>query len=646
MIAAWWYTRSSRLKWTIRIYTVCYFLCAWMMKSQAIARADDTTEAVSRSGNMMGWTGLHSMRGIPSSSLHLITLSDRRGNGFFDVIMAIVQVFKDIVTFTFPAGLLTGAVAAFVLFMSLILWLFKFAQSMVWLQWLAALFAPLFTALVQVVVHLGILPACLMIGLTTGAVVFMLGERGRGMAMMAAAFGVGLVSLAFFSDPVGDLYSDNGLLSSIRHLGFQVGEAGARNGALPGANGAAQLDNAMARMVTALQEGPLMQVNFGHVLGSQCDSAYKEALGTADSSAALDKIRGCDSAAADYAEHLAWEALASVGIFGFLAAVMSLFIIYVVVSEVEVGFKAGAYAISVVPMSGPGAIPGPPQRVWVKLLKNVGLAALEWFAYTVFVSFVAVLIISATGDEFAARTGINHPVVKFLVSTILSTAAIVAFWKMTRSFRTISHSKMSKAMSGPATAAQAAMLAAVAKGQSAGEWAHNWLNSRGDGDSDDDDDDEDIDGQGKNSPRDPDVPTLPDNIPETVVPTTADAADSSGEGSTSRTQAAADAAVAAAAPEAAAAQRVAERVRGRHHAENETPSSPDRAAAATQAAQQYLTDDDHDPEHSTATAHGSEGDSTPAVPGLPADVPASTASPEPADNGPSVQTTPEGSSSS
>ncbi|WP_207551309.1 hypothetical protein, partial [Mycobacteroides abscessus] len=85
--------------------------------------------------------------------------------------MAIVQVFKDIVTFTFPAGLLTGAVAAFVLFMSLILWLFKFAQSMVWLQWLAALFAPLFTALVQVVVHLGILPACLMIGLTTGAVV-------------------------------------------------------------------------------------------------------------------------------------------------------------------------------------------------------------------------------------------------------------------------------------------------------------------------------------------------------------------------------------------------------------------------------------------------------------------------------------------
>ncbi|SLL30790.1 Uncharacterised protein [Mycobacteroides abscessus subsp. abscessus] len=73
-----------------------------------------------------------------------------------------------------------------------------------------------------------------------------------------------------------------------------------------------------------------------------------------------------------------------------------------------------------------------------------------------FVSFVAVLIISATGDEFAARTGINHPVVKFLVSTILSSAAIVAFWKMTRSFRTISHRKVSKAMSGPATAAQVA----------------------------------------------------------------------------------------------------------------------------------------------------------------------------------------------
>ncbi|OHU76085.1 hypothetical protein BKG84_24640 [Mycobacteroides chelonae] len=642
MIAAWWYTRSSRVKWTIRVYAICYFMCAWMMKSQAaIARADDTTEAVSRSGNMMGWTGLHSMRGIPSSSLHLITLSDRRGNGFFDVIMAIVQVFKDIVTFTFPAGLLTGAVAAFLLFMSLILWLFKFAQSMVWLQWIAALFAPLFTALVQVVVHLGILPACLMIGLTTGGVVFMLGERGRGMAMMAAAFGVGLVSLAFFSDPVGDLYSDNGLLSSIRHLGFQVGEAGARNGALPGANGAAQLDNAMARMVTALQEGPLMQVNFGHVLGSQCDGAYKEALGTADSSAALDKIRGCDSAAADYAEHLAWEALASVGIFGFLAAVMSLFIIYVVVSEVEVGFKAGAYAISVVPMSGPGAIPGPPQRVWIQLLKNLGLAGLEWFAYTVFVSFVAVLIISATGDEFAARTGINHPVVKFLVSTILSAAAIVAFWKMTRSFRTISHRKVSKAMSGPATAAQAAMLGAFAKGQSGAEWAQNWLNSRGDGDSEEDDD-EDLDGQGKNSPRDPDVPTLPDNIPETVVPTTASAPEGDhADGSTSRTQAAADAAVATAAPEAAAAQRVAERVRGRHHAENEAGGSGGGAAAATQAAQQYLTGD---PEsgHEAPEQHDDGGDSTPAVPGLPDDVAASSSNPEPSDNGPSVQTTPEG----
>ncbi|WP_078293431.1 hypothetical protein [Mycobacterium sp. D16R24] len=643
MIAAWWYTRSPRLQWTIRIWATCYFLCAWMMMSQAaIARADDTTEAVSRSGNMMGWTGLHSLRGIPSSSMHLITLSDRRGNGFFDVILAIVQVFKDIVTFTFPAGLLTGAVAGFLLFMSLILWLFKFAQSMVWLQWIAALFAPLFTALVQVVVHLGILPACLMIGLTTGGVVFMLGERGRGMAMMAAAFGVGLVSLAFFSDPVGDLYSDNGLLASIRHLGFQVGEAGARNGALPGANGAAQLDNAMARMVTSLQEGPLMQVNFGHVLGSQCDGAYKEALGTADSSAALDKIRTCDSAAADYAEHLAWEALASVGIFAFLAAVMSLFIIYVVVAEVEVGFKAGAYAISVVPMSGPGAIPGPPQRVWIQLLKNLGLAALEWFAYTVFVSFVAVLIISATGDEFAARTGINHPVVKFLVSTILSAAAIFAFWKMTRSFRTISHRKVSKAMSGPATAAQAAMLGAFAKGQSGTEWAHNWLNSRGDGDSDSDDDDDDIDGQGKNSPRDPDVPTLPDNIPETVVPTTADSADSPGEGSSSRTQAAADAAVATAAPEAAAAQRVAERVRGRHHSDNENPGTGGAdGAGAAMAAQQHLTDDDGGTDGDADPHHGG-GDSTPAVPGLPADVPAASASTEPDEPGPSVQTTPEG----
>lgn len=643
MIAAWWYTRSPRLKWTIRVYAVCYFMCTWMMKSQAaIARADDTTEAVSRSGNMMGWTGLHSMRGIPSSSLHLITLSDRRGNGFFDVIMAIVQVFKDIVTFTFPAGLLTGAVAAFLLFMSLILWLFKFAQSMVWLQWLAALFAPLFTALVQVVVHLGILPACLMIGLTTGAVVFMLGERGRGMAMMAAAFGVGLVSLAFFSDPVGDLYSDNGLLASIRHLGFQVGEAGARNGALPGANGAAQLENAMARMVTSLQEGPLMQVNFGHVLGPQCDGAYKEALGTADSSAALDTIRGCDSAAADYAEHLAWEALASVGIFGLLALIVGVFITYVVIAEVEVGFKAGAYAISVVPMSGPGAIPGPSQRVWIQLIKNLGMAGLEWFAYTVFASFIAVLMISATGDEFAARTGINHPVVKFLVSTILSAAAIVAFWRITRSFRTISHRKMSKAMSGPATAAQAAMLGTFAKGQSAGEWAQNWLNSRGD-DSDTDDEDEDVDGQGKNSPRDPDVPTLPDNIPETVVPTTASAPEGAqADGSTSRTQAAAGAAVATAAPEAAAAQRVAERVRGRHHSENE-PGAGGGGAAATPAAQQYLTDDrEPEPEHETTTQRGG-GDSTPAVPGLPADVPASSpSSTEPSDNGPSVQTTPEG----
>ncbi|QZH69530.1 hypothetical protein [Mycolicibacterium farcinogenes] len=644
MIAAWWYTRSPRLRWTIRIYTVCYLVCAWMMKSQAaIARADDTTEAVSRSGNMMGWTGLHSLRGIPSASMHLITLSDRRGNGFFDVILAIVQVFKDIVTFTFPAGLLTGAVACFLLFMSLILWLFKFAQSMVWLQWLAALFAPLFTALVQVVVQLGILPACLVVGLTTGGVVFMLGERGRGMAMMAAAFGVGLLSLAFFSDPVGDLYSpDTGLLATIRHLGFQVGEAAARNGALPGATGAAQLDNAMARMVTSLQEGPLMQVNFGHVLGSQCDGAYKEALATADSSAALDKIRGCDSDAADYAEHLAWEALAAVGIFGLLAAVMGLFIIYVVVAEVEVGFKAGAYAISVVPMSGPGAIPGPTQRVWIQLIKNLGMAGLEWFAYTVFASFIAVLMISATGEEFAARTGINHPVVKFLVATILSAAAIVAFWKITGSFRTMSFRKVSKAMSGPATAAQAAMLGTFAKGQSAGEWAHNWLNSRGEGESDSADD-EDSDGQGKNSPRDPDVPTLPDNIPETVVPTTASAPDSREvQGSTtSRTQAAADAAVATAAPEAAVAQRVAERVRGRGHGENEDPSAGGGGAGVTHAAQRYLTDD-HQPDHDGAPRRG-DVDSTPAVPGLP-DVAADTANREPSNDGPgpTVQTTPEG----
>ena len=584
MIAGWWYTRSSQIRWAVRFFGFCYLFSAWAVSQAAVARAERPgSEVTAPVVQMMGWSGLSSVRGIPAASLHLITVSDHRGGeSVFDAARAVFQVFKDIVTLSFPAGVLTAMVSMFLMFMTLIVWLFKFAQSMVWMQWLAALFAPLFLALVEVVARLQLIPACLTVGLSVGAVVWMLGNKGKGAAMMASAFAVTLVTLVAFSDPVGDLYSDDGLFAAARHIAFQLGEAAARNGALPGASGAAQLGDAMKHLVTSLEETPLMLINFGHVLGPECTGPYAHALGQADAVAALDTLRVCDGGAVTYAEHLSWQSLAAVGLFGFLSAVIGVFIAYVVVAQVGVGFKAGAYALSVIPASGPGAIPGPTQRVWVKIAISIGLHVLEWFAYTVFVSVVGLLIMAAAGDEFAARTGINDPVVQFMIAAILSAAACWAFWKITGSFRPVTVKQITKCLTGPVTATQAAMVSSFQTGMSAADWTRNWLNAPHDSKESGAGDLDDAATDTRSEARDPDVPSLPDKIPETVVATrlgqTA-AGSRAGGGSSGGAQAATVATVAGA---AAAPEAVAARTAARHGATRRSDSSASDALVSQQ----------------------------------------------------------------
>lgn len=636
MIAYWWHTRSWQLRATGRIYFICYMFSACMVSQASVARAEGSPV-----NQMTGWTGIHTAWGIPASSLHLLTPSDHRGgDGFFDTIRAVWQVFKDLVALQFPAGLLTFMVGMFLMFMALILWLYKFAMSMGWLAWMAALFAPLFTVVVQVVNRLGLIPAGLMAGVVVGAIVVLAGERGRGTAMIVAAFAIGLFGLVLFANPMDDLYSETGMLAQIRHLGFQLGEVIHGNGVLSGNTGTAQLDSAMTGLATNLMQDPNMLINFGHVLGPQCQGPYAEALNTADSTKALDLIKGCDVAAFNYASNLSWQSLGSVIVFCFLMTVIGLFVIYVVVAQVGVAFKGGAYALAAIPTLGPGMIPGPTQRFWLTLVKNFGLHFLEWLLYTVFVSVVGLFIMSAVGDDFAARTGVNHPVVKFLVAAMMSTAAIWAFYKITQSFKTMPYRKMRAALNGAATPAQAAMLGAFHKGQSAADWAKNWLNAPSESRESGGDDDDDEDGKDGKA-HEPDVPTLPDNVPTPTVQTTPAAesgeSGSGGESAAGKGKVATEAAIAAAAPEVAAAQRVSQRLHGGSEARDTTGAGASVSASHSAGEADFGDWTDESSDIESRGRHAAGSDEAPAVPALPVDAPSGGSNGEPS----AVRTLPE-----
>ena len=112
--------------------------------------------------------------------------------------------------------------SVYIFMIAAVLWVLRFAMSSTWLYWLAIWFKPILEALRQLLVDLHVFPICLALGIAVGGFhIVWHGRRGRGAAIMLSAFAIGMFGLWLTRDPLGELYSDDGLLNQARTLGFQ-----------------------------------------------------------------------------------------------------------------------------------------------------------------------------------------------------------------------------------------------------------------------------------------------------------------------------------------------------------------------------------------------------------------------------------------
>ena len=137
-------------------------------------------------------------------------------------------------------------------------------MSSTWLYWLATWFRPLFEVLRQLLTDLYVFPICLAAGLGVGAYHLLgRGQRGRGWGIILSTFAIGIIGIVLTRDPLTELYSEHGLLTQGRNLGFTVAQAAMTNGAIaPGGSGA-QLHHLTGLIADATIRMPMQLWNFG-----------------------------------------------------------------------------------------------------------------------------------------------------------------------------------------------------------------------------------------------------------------------------------------------------------------------------------------------------------------------------------------------
>lgn len=76
---------------------------------------------------------------------------------------------------------------------------------------------------------------CLVLGIAVGAYkVLVHGHHGRGVGIILSTFAIMIAGLYVMRDPIGDLYSDDGLINQGRTLGFTAAQAAFNNGPIAG----------------------------------------------------------------------------------------------------------------------------------------------------------------------------------------------------------------------------------------------------------------------------------------------------------------------------------------------------------------------------------------------------------------------------
>ncbi|AFM20191.1 hypothetical protein Mycch_5526 (plasmid) [Mycolicibacterium chubuense NBB4] len=398
----------------------------------------------------LGWTGLRDTDGVPVAFyfLSMVSVREAATNNGQDISMldpstwmpwmaAAMERAVDNATASWWLGMIAGT---FIFIMAAALWFLRFALSTGWLVAVATFATPLYNAVMTLVHSMMLGPIAITICVTVAGYHILRGQPGRGWAMLGTAGVLTVLLATVFSDPIGDLYSEHGLLALGRGTGLEIAQAATGAPFASGGSLDAKLDALMANVVTAGVRHPLQVLNFGMVVDDVggCRQAWNTAItgaGGVDGPGPAHAMASCGAPQAlAYAQRLGGSD-ATIGLLLVLVAtVVAFFYFYVGLSAMMVGIKSLYFGILV----GPSFLIG--MLGFGRALVFAKHCGTELFMHVVqLMVFEVYLAVSAIGitwvlttDAFGAATPTAIP--RVLIMAVAAAALWLGFRFVDRSF--------------------------------------------------------------------------------------------------------------------------------------------------------------------------------------------------------------------
>nr|WP_172686906.1 hypothetical protein [Mycobacterium avium]AKT73058.1 hypothetical protein MASH_00070 [Mycobacterium avium subsp. hominissuis] len=406
--------------------------------------------AASTLAGALNWTGVTDSHGVPVGNYYLSVVSTteaitKAGPGLSVDPSSWARWLANAVTTGMSheliVELLQAQAGVYIFMIATSLWLLRFAMSNTWLLWLATWFRPVFETIRVILADLWVFPICLMLGLGVGAFhILWHGRKGFGSGIMLSTVALGVLGIVLTRDPLSDLYSENGLLSQGRNLGFSISQAAFNNGSITTGGGQAQLQHLTGLIADTTLRMPLQLMNFGTTVDDigTCGGAYTAAMLTphdgGDLAGPAHAMATCGAPQAlSFAQHLGGANLALGACYGLLGAMFAFFVCYVTYSYVMVCCAAFVNALMSIVAAAPAMIHGHPRRRAARRLTMFFKHAALVFAYTTYISIAAIIVLKmGARGGYADQVGMTHPLARLFMIAIVSAVAIGVFWWLKR----------------------------------------------------------------------------------------------------------------------------------------------------------------------------------------------------------------------
>lgn len=415
-------------------WAATHFLAIW-----ALAAAPRATAATMNA--VLNWTGITDSSGVPVGAYFLSTVDtfEAIAEGGPDVswnpgtwMQWGVHALTTGMTHETVASWIQAEASIYIFMLSAALWLLKFSMSSTWIYWIAMWVKPIFDVLHRFLIDHHFYAICLVLGIAVGAYkVVVHGHRGRGFGIILSTFAIMIAGLYVMRDPIGDLYSDDGLINQGRTLGFTAAQAAFNNGPIATGGSAGQMGKLVGLLVDALVRAPLQIWNFGTTVDNigTCGQAWSHAIQTGVRDAPAHAMRGCGAPQAlAYAQGID-SSIFAIGIgFIFLGLLFAIFVSYVSYSYAMVIGAAFINALLSLIAAGTAMVHGSPRSKAARRIKEFFRHAAYVFAYVMYISTTALILLrTVSPGGYAQQVGMSSPVAKLVLVAMMSVLFTVLF---------------------------------------------------------------------------------------------------------------------------------------------------------------------------------------------------------------------------